>query len=96
MLNKLQVIFSFTLKFSKALLHQKLLSTFLNSDSNIIQTQIPTLKLIQNLTPTTQTLTLALILTHKKAIEKCASQYYSIRFRFTLFTLKFSNEIVTR
>ena len=61
---------------------------FINSDSNLTQTQIPvlTLKLFPNQT-ITQTLTLTLILTPKKANKKARMNIY--HFRFILFNLKF-------
>ena len=59
------------------------------SDSNLTQTQILTLKLFPN---RTETLTLTLILTHKKANEKNVNISY---FCFILLTLKIFDEIVT-
>ena len=48
---------------------------FSNSDSNLTQTQMPTLKLSPNRT-LTQTPTYTLSLTPKKANKKCADEYF--------------------
>ena len=48
---------------------------FINSDSNLTQTHVLTLKLSPN-----QTLTQTLILTFKKANEKSASEHFSFSF----------------
>ena len=56
----------------KALFHRKLLSSFfINSDSNLTQTQMLTLKLVPNQT---------LILTPKKANEKSTDENFSFLF----------------
>ena len=60
----------------KALFHRKFLSTFfINSDSNLTQTQMLTLKLSPN-----RTLTQTIILNPKKANEESANEYFSFSF----------------
>ena len=53
---------------------------FINSDSNLTQTQILTLKLYPNQTLTQTLITPPLILTPKKANEKSADESFSFSF----------------
>ena len=64
---------------------------FINSDSNLTQTQMLTLKLSPKRT-LTQTLTYTLILIPKKANEKARMNIF--HFRFILFNLKIYGETV--